>query len=149
MKLIRAHSQVTDGNMAERWGEASEVVANRKRFLDRVGIEYHQCVRASLQLGSEWRVVGKAEADTYVECDSLITSEAGVGLWMVTADCFPVTIFEPDRGLLALVHLGYQGTDGRLAEKTVRAMKEMGGTAGLMQVWIGPGVHKKSYMWPP
>jgi len=148
MKLLCAHSHISDGNMAGKWGDRDEVIANRKRFLDKVGIPYEKCVRANLQLGSEWRQVGKAEVNTYVECDSLITNEVGVGLWMVTADCFPVTIFEPDKGLLALVHLGYQGTNGRLAEKTVRAMQGLGGSPEKMEVWIGPGVHKESYMWP-
>jgi purine-nucleoside/S-methyl-5'-thioadenosine phosphorylase / adenosine deaminase len=145
--LVMGTSTVVDGNMSVNWGSEDEVINNRKKFLKKLGLSYSECVMASLMRGTGIRVTDSHDRGKYPECDCLITAQTGLPLMMVTADCFPVVLYEPAEKLLALVHLGYQGTDGRLAEKAVRRLLKMGAECSRLEVFIGPGVRKESYRW--
>lgn len=131
--------------MSVNWGEAKEVIENRKKFLAKLGLKYEDMVMASLLNGVEIRKVGKKDKGKYCECDAMITDEVGVGLWMVTADCLPVVFFDRKTGRLALAHLGWRGVNGTLAMKVVRKMVEMGSKVESIRIWIGPGVRKGTY----
>lgn len=146
MKLIKMVSTATDGNMSFKWGKREEVVENRKKFLARLGIKYEECVFASLLSRDGIKIVGPEDRTKMYECDALVTSEMNVGLVMVTADCLPVVMWDLEKQVLALVHLGWRGVDLRLAQKTVKQMQELGAQADKIQVWVGPGARKDSYI---
>jgi len=94
---------------------------------------------ASLLGGTGIKIVGNKEKGKLVECDAMITKDAGVGLFMVTADCLPVVAYDRKNKILVLVHLGWRGVDGKLIQKVVSKMQNP-------QVWIGPGVRKETYI---
>jgi copper oxidase (laccase) domain-containing protein len=76
-----------------------------------------------------------------------MTDERGVVLFLPTADCFPVAFHDPERGAIALAHLGWRPTDKQLASKVVRAMTDAYGCRPEdIRVSIGPGIHKESYV---
>lgn len=145
--VIWGISSVADGNMSVRWGREEEVLDNRRKFLDRIGIEYEDCVMASLLSGTDIVEVNGASRGLMVEGDALLTREPELGLLMLTADCYPVIIFDPGRRTLGLVHLGRQGIDGGLAGKVISAMTRSGSRPGELQITIGPGLGKESYAW--
>ncbi len=148
-KLIWGVSNMQDGNMSENWGRFEEVEENRIKFVNKLGINWKDVVLGSLLSGAEINEVKKHDKGVYFEGDGLITRAAGLGLWMVVGDCFPVIMYEPEMKILALVHLGYKGIDLKLAEKMIAKMAEAGGNVDNIQVWIGPGARKDSYIWEP
>lgn len=60
--------------------------------------------------------------------DALITSRKGLFLGIKTADCVPILLLDPVRGVAAAVHAGWRGTVLRIAGKVVRTMKSEFGT---------------------
>jgi YfiH family protein len=143
--LIIGVSTVMDGNMSVKWGDEVKVIGNRKRFLKKLGLKYEDCVLASLLGGVELNVVGEKDKNKYIEGDALITKEKGVGVFMVTADCLPVVMFDPTKKILALVHLGWKGVDGKLAIKVIKRLRDLGSRPEDIRVWVGPGVRKGTY----
>ena len=143
-KLVYATSTAADGNMSLKWGESKEVVKNRKKFLGKIGVSLEDCVTLSLMRSDGVKIVDGKNKGEMLEADALITTGKNVGLFMVTADCFPVIVYDPVGGVLALVHLGWQGVDKGLVAKVVRKMKGLG--ADELQVIIGPGIRKESYV---
>jgi len=148
-ELVSGVSTTDEGNMAEKWGDKEEVNGNRRRFLDKLGINPEDCVIASLSGGTKVIIVGRKDKTKYIEGDALITKEKGVGLFMVTADCLPVVMFDKTKEILSLVHLGWKGVDGKLAEKVIKRFCGFGSKPEDILVLIGPGVHKESYKWDP
>ena len=138
-------STVADGNMAEKWGNKVKVKSNREKFLKKMGINYKDCVSASLLGGTEINLIGSEDKKKYVEGDALITAEKGLGLFMVTADCLPVVMFDKTNNILALVHLGWKGVNGRLAIKVIKRLSDLGSKPEHIKVWIGPGARKGTY----
>jgi len=145
-RILIGVSTVADGNMSVKWGEKTVVEGNRMKFLDKLGIKYEDCVLASLLGGTEINIVDSGYKKKYIEGDALITKEKGVGLFMVTADCLPVVLYDKTRQILALVHLGWRGVDGKLAIKVIKKLGEFGCKPADIQVWIGPGVKKETYI---
>jgi YfiH family protein len=53
---------------------------------------------------------GFAEADTAIpDTDAMVTSATGVALSVLTADCVPVALADPETGRLGVVHAGWRG----------------------------------------
>lgn len=148
MNILFESSKVTDGNMGFKWGEKEEVFSNRERWLGRFGIKHEECVVASLLGGTEVKLVGKVDKGHMVECDALVTTELQVPLFMVTADCFPIGIFDEKHSITALIHAGYKGIRDGVVISTLHEMQRLGGVIQDFNVMVGPGVSPQSYVFP-
>jgi len=70
--------------------------------------------------------------------DALVTDTPGLVLLARAADCVPVAVADPVRGLVAVVHSGRPGTKAGVVSATVARMRAGGGEQ--LQAWIGPRV---------
>lgn len=144
--LICAVSNISDGNMALKWGEEKEVWRNRKRFLAKNGISVKDCVFTSLVHGTEIKIVNSYDKEKILEADGFITSDKHVAIWITTGDCFPIVFFDAKKKILGLAHLGWRGVDKGLAGEMVKRLIDLGVDPGNVWVWIGPGIRKESYV---
>lgn len=71
--------------------------------------------------------------------DAVLTNQAGTLLTVQTADCVPVLLMDPARGVIGAVHAGWRGAVHGVVAKSVRNMVERfdAGLASL-HVAIGP-----------
>jgi purine-nucleoside/S-methyl-5'-thioadenosine phosphorylase / adenosine deaminase len=56
--------------------------------------------------------------------DGHVTAQAGVLLAVTVADCIPVYLAVPDRGIVALLHAGWRGVAGGILEQGVEVIVE-------------------------
>jgi hypothetical protein len=78
--------------------------------------------------------------------DALITDKEGIFLGILTADCYPILIHDPMTRASGAAHAGWQGTVGRISEKTVMAMGEAFGTRPEdCLAWVGTGISAEHY----
>jgi YfiH family protein len=123
-------------SLALHTGELSErIVSNRKWIEKAFGIEEKLDFVVADQTHSDnihivtaketkgWKSLESAIAD----CDALVTDQKGVMLGVLTADCVPVLMYDPVRGVVAAVHAGWKGTKAQITVKTVRKMQEVYG----------------------
>jgi polyphenol oxidase len=73
-------------------------------------------------------VVATAIGRVAPRADALVTSVPGVGLMTMGADCAPVTLTDPEAGVIAVVHVGWKGLVAQILANTVSAMCELGAT---------------------
>lgn len=75
------------------------------------------------------------------ECDALITNTAGLALFVSTADCTPVLLYDPVTGAVGAAHAGWRGTASAIAEKTALAMASIFGCDPKnLRCAIGPNI---------
>jgi YfiH family protein len=75
------------------------------------------------------------------ECDALVTNEAGVALFVSTADCTPILLHDPVTGAVGAAHAGWRGTASAIGAKTVEAMAaHFGAKPENIHAAIGPNV---------
>lgn len=73
--------------------------------------------------------------------DAVVTRSSDVVLGILTADCAPIFIFDPQTGVCAAIHAGWRGTLGRIVERTAEAMVTHFGTRlDVCRVAIGPTI---------
>ena len=75
--------------------------------------------------------------------DALVTDRAGIALGVVTADCTPVLLADPEAGVVGAVHAGWRGALAGVLEATVAAMRALG--AVRIAAAIGPSIRQASY----
>lgn len=152
--VIHAISTKAEGNMSFSFGDGEEVIANRGQFLktydlslDDTAVMIVDHADHIAHVNEAQKGVGTRSTETAINADGLITDTPGVCLFLLTADCLPVALYDPVNEAIGLFHLGWQSTDLDLLHKALTQMHETFGTlARDLLVDIGPGIHRESYM---
>src|SRR4029450_10155868 len=74
------------------------------------------------------------------EADGLVTTDRGVVLAVLTANCGPVLLADPVAGVVGAVHAGWRGVGAGGVEAGGAAMAELGADPGAMVGLVGPAV---------
>ena len=75
--------------------------------------------------------------------DAMVTDRPGIALGIITADCAPVLLADPDAGVIGAVHAGWRGAVAGVLDATVAAMAALGATA--IRAAVGPCIRQSSY----
>ena len=154
--LLVAVSSKDDGTMLNRicGRHVAEVLENRRRFCDQIGVTYDDVVYHVISYGQGQTfdtIADVTEADTTrynnegIFADALYTEAAGVGLFLPVADCIATVVYDPKRRALMLVHLGRHSTVAQLMSRAVRYFVECGSQAKEVQIWMSPSITQKNY----
>lgn len=127
-------------NLGAAVGDDPECVErNRTRFAAAAGFRAEACVRVNQVHGSlavEVRTPGVGAT-----ADAMVTAERNLILSVGTADCVPIYLLDPERGVIALCHAGWRGTVAGVAVNALRAMRDTWGCTP-ERIWaaIGPSI---------
>ncbi len=117
---------------------------NRQILCNHAGIHPSSLVTADQVHGT--KVLHAREGGHYSGYDAFITDRAGLYLCILTADCFPVLIYDRERNVVGAAHAGWQGSAANVAGKTLSAMREGFGTKpSSCLAWIGTGISAAAY----
>jgi len=86
-----------------------------------------------------------ADPDVRREADAFVTSQPGIALGVLAADCAPVLFASPADGVIGAAHAGWRGALGGVCEATVDAMIELGARADNIRAAVGPCIGVTSY----
>lgn len=60
----------------------------------------------------------------FQKADGILTKNPGITLFMRFADCVPILLADPIKGVIGIVHAGWQGTARQISRLAVEKMKE-------------------------
>ena len=154
--LLVAVSSKDDGTMLNRirGRHVAEVLNNRRRFCDQLGINYDDVVCHVIsydQAQTFDTIADVTETDTVkhnnegIFADALYTEAAGVGLFLPVADCIATVIYDSKRRALMLAHLGRHSTVAQLMTRAIQYFVEHGSQAKDLQIWMSPSITQKNY----
>jgi YfiH family protein len=73
--------------------------------------------------------------------DAIVTNQPGVLVAVETADCVPILLLDPARGVCAAVHAGWRGTLAKIVPKTVAVLQNrFGCSLRSIRAAIGPSI---------
>jgi len=144
--FICAFSNRALGNMSLFYGNTSESLFNRKKFLDPLGIDYQDLVCAKQIHSSFIRYVTETDRgkgalaydSSLDDTDALIANVGHLPLAIFTADCLSVFLYDPVKPAIGLVHAGWRSTHENIAVKTIQLMREILNTDAA-SLWVGFG----------
>ena len=86
------------------------------------------------------------EDTAIADCDAVFTKLPNVLLFLFTADCVAVGIYDAKHHAIATVHAGWRGAIGHLPVLTIEAMKEAYGTEFKdCYIYLGPSIGPESF----
>ena len=84
--------------------------------------------------------------ESYRQADIILTDRQDVTLFMRFADCVPIMVHDPRRGVVGLAHAGWMGTLRGVANATVEALKKnYGSNPADLIAGIGPSIGPDHY----
>ncbi len=105
--------------------DPAAVARNRALVLSALGLPGAHEVEAAQVHGAVVAVVGQTEAGRIIEgADGLVTAERGAVLAVHAADCVPLLVVDPRRGVVAAVHAGWRGTAAGVSVEAVTVMAD-------------------------
>lgn len=142
-------------NLSYRTGDAAENVrANRRRVASLMGVDAKDFVyleqvhgvavkRAAVRDDDD---MSPDPGDAYAATDGVYTTEPGLVLAVLTADCVPLALYLPSAGMVAMLHAGWRGTIGDIAGRALRTIAaETGCGVSDARAVMGPAIGRCCY----
>jgi YfiH family protein len=131
-----------------------EILENRKILAKETGIPLENFVMQRQIHSDRVQIVDAGDRgkgvytcdDALDDSDAMITNCKNVCLFLFAADCIPVLIYDPIKGVVGAAHSGWKGTVKKIAQKTIEAMGQTYGTKPEdVIVGIGPSIGVSNY----
>ena len=130
-----------DFNLGLRAGdEAQAVETNRALLVEHASLPSAPCWLRQVH-GTQVQRFDRPAMEE-VEADASVTSEAGVVLAILTADCLPVLFCADDGREIGGAHAGWRGLSGGVLENTLAAMRT---APDRVRAWLGPAAGPQAY----
>jgi YfiH family protein len=137
-------------NLAYHTGDSPENVLANRRFVERaLGVAAERFIYLEQVHGLKVSRAGPDDVSnqslhhtaSLSETDGVYTTEPGITLAVLTADCVPLALAEPTAGMVAMLHAGWRGTIGNIAGETVSAITaELGLDPRYIHAVMGPAI---------
>ena len=136
-------------NLGDHVGDAPEDVAsNRQRLAEILSLKSEQFVWMEQLHTNTVTVVGAPQSEPVEATDAVVTTQPGLALCVLVADCVPVLLSDHNAGVIAAAHAGRLGARNGIVKKTVEKMVELGANPANIQVLLGPAAAGASYEVP-
>lgn len=133
-------------NMATHVGDVdADVRENRRRLLQITGladIRWLKQVHGSSVVKMEPQVDPVDDQGSALVADAQWTDSTGIGLAILSADCFPVVIADASGSVVGIAHCGWRGAVSGVLKSLVVAMRCR---SARLNAWMGPGICKQCY----
>ena len=91
-----------------------------------------------------------SQPDAKPDADGLVTTERGLLLGVLAADCLPILVYydKPEQPIIAAIHAGCQGALQGVLQNGLSRVKEIAGSSDTsrMYVSIGPSVRRPNFL---
>jgi copper oxidase (laccase) domain-containing protein len=148
-------STVADGGMSFLSGDRSDVARNRRSFFQKCGVVEPVYVSILCDHGETIKNVTDSDAKEVtggtegIQAEAVATQSKNVPLFLLTADCQPMSFFDPVTETIALAHVSRVTLGKGLPQKVVaHLVANFGVKPENLLVYVGPHIHKESYKFP-
>lgn len=126
--------------------DPTAVVENRRRIASALGAAPDRLLSLH-QVHSAQAVIVSAPfaSNARPKADAMVTTANGVALGVLTADCAPVLLADPDAGVIAAAHAGWRGAIDGVTDAVIAAMETLGAARAAIRAAIGPCISQASY----
>ena len=128
--------------------DAADVAANRARLAEVLGLPVERFVWMEQLHTNTVTVVDGPQEEPVPATDALVTTQVGLALCVLVADCTPVLLSDHAAGVIGAVHAGRMGARTGIVKRTVEKMVELGAKPARIQVLLGPAAAGESYEVP-
>ena len=142
----RSKGELASNNMSISVGDNPDlVVSNRSSAAYAMGRHGIADLVVFKQVHSTDVATLTARPRGVIEADAMVTNRRDLLLGILTADCSPVLLADPEAGIVGAAHAGWKGAAGGIVANAIRAMVALGATAKNIRAAIGPTISGANY----
>ena len=147
--LVIALSQKQDGSM-KLSGDSlrdKEISENRKKFLNKLGVDSNSLVSANLIHANTIQTVTTQDAGKIIaKTDGLLTKDKNLFLSITVADCLPIFLYDFEKEVIGLIHGGWRSLAQNILYSTIeKLINDFNSKPGSILAGIGPGISQCHY----
>nr|WP_321443801.1 peptidoglycan editing factor PgeF [uncultured Cohaesibacter sp.] len=126
--------------------DRAQVTENRGLVADSLGVARDRLVTAN-QVHSPLALTIDAPLDREAlpKVDALVTTQPGLAVAILTADCGPLLFADDKAGVVAAAHSGWRGAFEGVIEATIDTMLENGASKANITAILGPTISRANY----
>src|SRR5258706_574661 len=79
------------------------------------------------------------------KADAMVTDRPGIALGILTADCAPILLVDPQAQIIGAAHAGWNGALAGVVESVLGAMERLGARPERIRATVGPCISQKAY----
>jgi copper oxidase (laccase) domain-containing protein len=156
--IIAKVSSSEDGNMRFSRGDDQQTLENRRQFFKAAGIDLDCATLVQVTyddaehfarykiVTEDQKALGMHEPVSDLVADALVTTTPEHALFLPLADCAGVVLYDTEKQILMVSHVGRHSAEIEGARKSVQYLVEQFDTdPGNIQAWVGPAVGKATY----
>ena len=122
------------------------VSENRRRVAAALGTSRDNLLSLSQVHSNNVLIVESAWDYNYrPEADGLVTTQAGLAISALAADCGPVLFCDPETRVIGACHAGWRGAVSGITDSTIKAMETCGATRKNIRAVLGPCISGPNY----
>ena len=124
--------------------DPENVTENRRRAVAALNARslntVYQCHGVDVAVAENtWRPADSPKAD------AIVTTQPGLAIGILTADCGPVLLADPENRVVGAAHAGWRGAVGGVIDAVVAAMEGLGARRASIRAAAGPMIAQASY----
>jgi len=77
--------------------------------------------------------------------DAIVTKIKNVGIGILTADCAPILLYDPQKKIIGCIHSGWRGALNGVIKNTIKKFKELDSNIDNLFAVVGPCIGKRNY----
>jgi len=77
--------------------------------------------------------------------DAIISKVKNIGIGILTADCAPILLYDPEKKIIGCIHSGWKGAFNGIIKNTIEKFKQLNSNLNGLVVAVGPCIKKESY----
>ncbi len=133
-------------NFDVRDGDDFENVKHNKSVVGKLfGFDAERLLTINQVHGNDVLIIDTAAHDIFnlskTSADAIITNQPCLAIGVLTADCVPILLIDPDKKIIGAVHAGWRGTVKAIVQKAIETMvKHFGCDEKTILSAIGPSI---------
>jgi YfiH family protein len=126
--------------------DPARVAENRARVARHLGAQHGDVVTLyQVHSATALAVAAPVPSVNRPRADAVVTRTPGLAVGVLTADCAPVLLADPDAGVVGAVHAGWRGAAAGVIEAAIAEMERLGARRARIRAAIGPAINQTFY----
>ena len=121
------------------------VALNRARVAETLGVAPARLLSLHQVHGTEVVAAGPEGWAERPRADAAVTADPAVAISVLTADCAPILLHDPEARVIGAAHAGWRGALDGVVEATLAAMERLGARRDAVRAVVGPTISQRAY----
>jgi len=126
--------------------EKDKVLKNLEYISNKIGCDSEMLITLNQKHSNEVIFFeSSSEIKNKISGDAIVTKIKKIGIGILTADCVPILLYDPQKKIIGCIHSGWKGAFNGVIKNTINKFIDLDSNLEEAIAVIGPCINKKSY----